>query len=170
MLWTFAYVFCNLHRLIRERVASAAHRFCWLSILVFILAKILSLFALVFSPLLSCGFVKNLWILVVWVLLGIDLWGDKLFGSLRMSSRYNSWLWSELIPFWVRWRKPQQNPKSECIFKYVIVLQIQLSSKFVETMENTFFKVCIKFHLNRNLFGSVSHLRTEFRAVEISTS
>jgi hypothetical protein len=47
-------------------VADTAHVFGWLSILVFILAKILSLFALVFFPLLSCVFVKNLRVLIVW--------------------------------------------------------------------------------------------------------
>lgn len=76
----------------------------------FFFAEILSLVALVFFPLLSCGFVNSLRVLVVWVLLGIDLWEDKIFGSLRTSSRCSSWLWSELILFCVRLRKPQQNP------------------------------------------------------------
>jgi hypothetical protein len=34
---------------------------------------------------------------------------------------------------------------------------------------NTFIKVCAKFQLNRNLFGSILHSRTEFRAAEISS-
>jgi hypothetical protein len=69
-------VFCNLHRLILGRVAGSAHGFGWLSISVSILVKILSLFDLVFFPLLSCGFVKNLWVLVFgccWVLICGDI-------------------------------------------------------------------------------------------------
>jgi hypothetical protein len=36
--------------------------------------EILSLFTLVLFNLLSCGFVKNLPVLIVWVLSWIDLW------------------------------------------------------------------------------------------------
>jgi hypothetical protein len=72
-------------------VVGSAHGFGWLSTSVFF-AEILSLVALVFFPLLSCGFVNSLRVLVVWVLLGIDLWEDKIFGSLRTSSRCSSWL------------------------------------------------------------------------------
>jgi hypothetical protein len=64
-------------------VISTTQDFGWLPISVFILAEIWSLFAFVFFPLLSCEFVKNFQILVVWVLLGINLWGDKLFESLH---------------------------------------------------------------------------------------
>jgi hypothetical protein len=63
-------------------VADFAHDFSLLSISFFILAGILSLFDLVLS--LSC--LVDLWrtfeFFIVWVLLRIDLWRDKLFGSL----------------------------------------------------------------------------------------
>jgi hypothetical protein len=41
--------------------------------------------------------------------------------------------------------------------------------KLCEDLGNIFFHVCVKFHLNRSSFASVSHLRTEFHAAEIST-
>jgi hypothetical protein len=142
MIWTFASVFSNLHRLIQGRVAGTTHGFGWLSISVFIIAEILSLFALVFFPLLSCGLVKNLRVLIIWLLLWIELWGYKLVGSLCMPSRCSSWSWSELILFWVRLKKLQQNPNSDHIFKSVIDLQIRLSLKFMETLETHFQSVC----------------------------
>jgi hypothetical protein len=42
--------------------------------------------------------------------------------------------------------------------------------KIYRDLRNTFIKVCVKFHLNRSLFGSVSYLRTEFRAAVINTN
>jgi hypothetical protein len=38
--------------------------------------------------------------------------------------------------------------------------------KIYGALGNSFFKVCVKFQLNRSPFGSVSHSKTEFRATE----
>jgi hypothetical protein len=42
--------------------------------------------------------------------------------------------------------------------------------KICGDLGNIFFKLCIKFQLNLSRFGSVSHLKTKFRATEISNS
>jgi hypothetical protein len=104
----------------------------------FILAKIMSVFVLVFFPLLSCGFVKNLWVLVALVLLGIDLWGYKLFGSLHTPNWCSSWSWSKLIPFWVRLRKPQLLPYFQMCDWFTNPIEIKICGD----LGNTFLKVC----------------------------
>jgi hypothetical protein len=63
---------------------------------------------------------------------------------------------------------PNKTPNLVSIFRSAIDSQVCLSSKFVETLE-TYFPRCVKFHLNRSSFASVSHSRIEFRIAEIST-
>lgn len=61
------------------------------------------------------------------------------------------------------------NLNSNHIFKSAINLQIQLSSKFEDTLKTLLSRCVVKVHLKRSSFGLVSHSRTEFRAAEIST-
>jgi hypothetical protein len=92
--------------LIRGRVVSTTHMF-W-SLLNLSFASLLKFWSFVFlvSPFLfSCGFVENPRVLATWVLLGIDLGGDRLFGSRCMPSWCSSWSWSKLIPIWVHFEK-----------------------------------------------------------------
>jgi hypothetical protein len=71
-------------------VTGSAHGFGWLSILAFILAEILSLFALV-SSISSLGFMKNFEFLLFGCYWGLICGGDKLFGLVLIPSRCSSW-------------------------------------------------------------------------------
>jgi hypothetical protein len=94
-----------------RRVAGTTHKFWSLLHLSF---ESLLKFGVVLiscsSPSFSCSFMENPQVLVIWVLLGIDLWGDRLIGSLCMPMRCSSWLWSELSSLWVRFEKTPTKP------------------------------------------------------------
>jgi hypothetical protein len=67
------------HRYAPQVLVTSQSRFC-------ILTEILKLCGLGLSFPFSSGFVENLRVIATWVLLGIDLGGDRLFGSLRTPS------------------------------------------------------------------------------------
>jgi hypothetical protein len=91
------------HRYAPQVLVTSQSRFC-------ILTEILKLCGLGLSFPFSSGFVENLRVIATWVLLGIDLGGDRLFGSLRTPSWCNSWSWSELILIWVLFEKTPTKP------------------------------------------------------------
>jgi hypothetical protein len=82
-------------------------------------------FLLHFSPPPISWFVKNLWVLVLWVLLWIDWWRDRLFGSLHTLSwcsffcRDPSWSCFEFI-----WENPNKTPtfSENLIYAWVFYL------------------------------------------------
>jgi hypothetical protein len=53
---------------------------------------------------------RNLGVILILVLLGIDLSGDRLFGSLHTPSRCSPWSWSKLNSFWVHFEKTPIKP------------------------------------------------------------
>lgn len=72
--------------------------------------KFLSHFALVFFPFLSLWICEEPLSSCVVGIVGLDLWLDILFGSLLTPYWCSPWSWSELIPIWIRLRKPKQSP------------------------------------------------------------
>jgi hypothetical protein len=108
MLWTWCLCY-NIHRF--EEGWSIHSQRCGRIVLSFVCAVVFirfclhacflsSHFGLFGEPSSSC----------VLLMLGIVGWWHTLFGSLYTPSWCSFWSWSELISFWVRLRKPQQNP------------------------------------------------------------
>jgi hypothetical protein len=95
----------------KGRVARSIHRVVQIlhSVLLVLQFWFEFVSVLVSSPSLwICG--RTIESLCCGCLLGIVGWWGTLFGSLHMPCWCNFWSWSELISFWDRLRKPQQNP------------------------------------------------------------
>jgi hypothetical protein len=61
-------------------------------------------FVFLVSPLpFSCGLMKNLRVLATWIPLGIDLGGDRLFGSMCTPSWCSYWFWQNPVSLMVFW-------------------------------------------------------------------
>jgi hypothetical protein len=166
MLWTFASVFCNLHRLIQVRVPTTSVGS----------QSQFSLFLKFWVSLLLCSSLSSL--MYLWrtfeLLLFGCCWGlicgerNSLDHCVCPVGTYPSWSWCELIPFWVRLRKPQQNPNLNRISNMRLIYK----SDWVQNLWRPWkhiVNVCVKFHLNRSPSGSDSHSRTKILATEIST-
>jgi hypothetical protein len=109
-------VICELHRVIWGRVVGSTHNFWLASILVCVLLNIWSLLVLVFFPFLLLWICEepssSFGVGAIWVCWRVRYTTRIITYALRCFL----WSWSSLISFWVRSRKPHQNPNLNKIF------------------------------------------------------
>jgi hypothetical protein len=165
MFWTRICI-CNLHRFIQRRVARSIPRaglnrftqFClhWnFESILFLRSAFTSI----------CGFVKNHWVLKLGIHLGnVGCW-DTLFGSLYTLPWCSSWSWSKLISIWVRLRNPNKTP----ILTVFSELRLIYKSDWALNLCGPWKHIaCVKFHLSRSPFGSISHSKLDFELLKSS--
>jgi hypothetical protein len=102
----------------------------------FVCATVFIRFCLRFFPfLISLDLWNNLGVLELCFDSRIVVGWDTLFGSLHIAYLSSSWSWSKLILFWVRLRKPQQNPNQNGISD----LRMEFWFVHVNTSQNNCF-------------------------------
>jgi hypothetical protein len=121
------------------------------------------------NPLFSLvDFCENHWVLELGIVLGCPSGFDSVLRPRRTSGLCSFWSWIDLNLFWWKRQNPNKSP-SLFVFSDLRLNYKPVWVQILWTPWKLTFPRCVKFQINQSSFGSVSHSKTKFRAIENNT-